>query len=109
MANSDVAALPAFEPAHPGRILREYALAGFLKRKVPFIHIARHLGVSRQTLYQLLNEERSVTADMAVRLGRACGNSPLFWLGLQSQYDAWHAMRDKSLKKIKRFDFGAAA
>lgn len=64
--------------------------------------------MTRQTLYALINEEHAVTADMAVRLGRACGNSALFWLNLQSQYDAWHAERNKALKKIKRLDFGVA-
>jgi addiction module HigA family antidote len=105
---TNVAPLPAFEPAHPGAILREDVLSVLLDKDVPLVRIADHLGVSRQTLYKIMNEERAITADMAVRLGRACGNSPLFWLGLQSQYDAWHAARKKALKKIERLDFAAA-
>ena len=107
MATDRIASLPAFEPAHPGAILREDVLSVLFDRDVPLVHISRHLGVSRQTLYKILSEERAITADMAVRLGQACGNSPLFWLGLQSQYDAWHAARKKALKKIERLDFAA--
>jgi addiction module HigA family antidote len=86
---------PAFEPAHPGAILREDILPALGWPKARF---AAHLGISRQTLYELLREERGVTAEMAVRLARAFGNSARFWLNLQSNHDAWHAERDKRIK-----------
>jgi antitoxin HigA-1 len=59
---------------------------------------ARH--ESRETLYKLLNEERAVTADMAVRLSRAPGTSVTFWLNLQAQYDARHAERRTKVPPI---------
>ena len=89
---------PAFEPAHPGAILREDVLPALGMAKS---RLADHLGISRQTLYAILNERRSVTADVAARLGRALGNSAAFWLNLQSQHDAWHAVRRPEIARIK--------
>jgi addiction module HigA family antidote len=58
--------------------------------------------VSRQTLYDIINEKRGVTANIAARLGRAFGNNALFWLNLQSQYDAWFAERTRAVRSIRR-------
>lgn len=104
MARNDdesVASLPAFEPSHPGRIFDRMVLRGL---NMPLAHVAKHLGVSRQTLYELINGNRAMTADLAARIARASGNSPLFWLNLQAQWDAWHASRDESLKGIKKLE-----
>ena len=89
---------PAFAPAHPGALLREDVLPAL---GLPKSRLADHLGISRQTLYAILNEERAVTADVAARLGAAFGNSPVFWLNLQSQHDAWHAVRKPEIARIK--------
>ncbi|HET8721881.1 MAG TPA: HigA family addiction module antitoxin [Nitrospira sp.] len=83
-----VAKGPAFKPAHPGEILREDVLPELGLSKVAF---ACHLGVSRNTLYKLLNEEQPVTLDFALRLGKALGNGAHFWLALQAQHDIWTA------------------
>jgi addiction module HigA family antidote len=48
---------------------------------------ARHLGISRTTLYELLNEETPVTPQLALRLGKLCGNGPRLWLNLQQDHD----------------------
>jgi antitoxin HigA-1 len=45
------------------------------------------LGVSRQTLYDILDEKQPVTPIMALRLGKLCGNGPDLWLNLQKRYD----------------------
>jgi antitoxin HigA-1 len=97
--------LPAFRPAHPGEILREDVLSAM---DMPLSRIASHLGVSRQTLYDILNEKRSITADIAARLGRAFGDNTLFWLNLQSQHDAWFAERSKAVRNIARLKSAAA-
>jgi addiction module HigA family antidote len=97
MAADRIPNLPAFEPSHPGEVLREDVLADL---DMPRAKLAEHLGVSRQTLYDIINAKRAVTADIAARLGRAFGNSPLFWLNLQSQYDAWHAERSPAVAKV---------
>jgi addiction module HigA family antidote len=55
---------------------------------------AKHIGISRNTLYKLLNGQQPVTLDIALRLGRAIGNGARFWLALQMQYDIWTAERE---------------
>ena len=54
---------------------------------------ARQLRVTRQTLHRILSGKAAITPDMAVRLGRFCGNGPGLWLRLQQNYDLWHAER----------------
>jgi len=81
-------ARPAFAPAHPGEVLREDVLPALGISKAAF---AAHLGISRNTLYKLLNEEQPVTLDLALRLGKALGNGARFWLALQAQRDIWEA------------------
>jgi addiction module HigA family antidote len=49
--------------------------------------LALDLGVPSGRITDILNGRRSITADMAVRLGRYFGNNAQFWLDLQSQYD----------------------
>jgi addiction module HigA family antidote len=71
--------------------------------------LARHLQVSRQTLYAIVNEERPVSVDMAARLSLAFGNSAQFWLNLQANHDAWDADRAAEKMKIGRFEDVAAA
>lgn len=75
-------------PTHPGEILREDVLP---ELALPKTEIARHLGVSRQQLYGLLDESRPVTPATAVRLGKLCGNGPEIWLSMQMKHDLWHA------------------
>ena len=72
------------EPPHPGEYLREDILPALGKSKA---EIARLLGVSRQTLYDILGERAPVTPAMALRLGKLCGNGPDLWLNLQRIYD----------------------
>lgn len=78
------------EPTHPGAVLREDVLPAL---GVSISAAARDLGVARQTLHRLLRETTSVTPEMAVRLGKYCGNGPDIWLRLQAAYDIWHAER----------------
>ncbi len=53
--------------------------------------LAGALGVSRQTINELLRERRSLSPEMALRLGRLFGNSPDFWLNAQRAVDLWEA------------------
>ncbi len=88
---------PSLKPLHPGELLREDVMPALRKPKA---EIARLLGISRQTLYDILNEKAPVTADMAVRLGKLCGNGPNLWINLQRRYDLWHAERRIDVSKI---------
>ena len=76
---------------HPGALLREEVLPA-LKR--PKTEIARLLGISRQTLYDILDERQPVTPAMALRIGKLCGNGPDLWLNLQKRYDRWKAEQE---------------
>jgi addiction module HigA family antidote len=96
---------PAVRPAHPGRILK-----GILEGSgIPLAHFAKHLGVSRPTVYALINETRPLTVDMAARLSRAFGNSTRFWLNLQAIHDAWRAERAAADMDIEPIACGAVA
>jgi addiction module HigA family antidote len=55
---------------------------------------AEALGVSRQTVNELLRERRAVSPEMALRLARLFGNSPEFWLNAQRAVDLWEAARN---------------
>ncbi len=63
----------AIRPIHPGEMLREDVLPALGRPKT---EIARLVGISRQTLYDILAERQPVTAQMAIRLGKLCGNGP---------------------------------
>jgi addiction module HigA family antidote len=81
----------AWQPTHPGEVLREDVLPAL---RLSVTHAAEKLGVSRQTLHSILSEKSSVTPEMAVRLGKFCGNGPGLWLRLQQAHDLWQAERD---------------
>jgi antitoxin HigA-1 len=84
-------------PMHPGELLREEILPALDRPKT---EIAKLLGVSRQTLYDIIEEKQPVTPVMALRLGKLCGNGPDLWLNLQNRYDL-HRARQEMGEKIK--------
>ena len=69
--------------AHPGRFL----LRELKARDLSANRLALNLGVPSGRITDIINGRRSITADTAFRLGHYFGNSPRFWLDLQSQYD----------------------
>ena len=75
-------------PTHPGEFLREDFLPDY---GLTVSGLANALGVSRQTVNELLRERRSVSPEMALRLSRLFGNSAEFWLNLQRNIDLWEA------------------
>ena len=77
-----------FPPPHPGSYLREDLLPAL---GMTITELADHLKVARPTLSDLVHEKKSVSMEMAQRLGRAFGNGARFWLALQLQHDLWHA------------------
>jgi antitoxin HigA-1 len=78
-------------PIHPGEMLREDFLPDY---GLTVSKLAESLGVSRQTVNELLRERRSVSPEMALRLARLFGNSPEFWLNAQRAVDLWDADRE---------------
>lgn len=77
-------------PTHPGEILREDVLPSL---GLSVTAAARQLRISRQTLHRILAGTSAVTPEMAVRLGKFCGNGPGLWLRMQEAFDLWHAER----------------
>jgi antitoxin HigA-1 len=87
-------------PTHPGEMLREDFLPDY---GLTVSSLAQALGVSRQTINELLRERRAVSPEMALRLSRLFGNTPEFWLNAQRAVDLWNASRaiKKSVEQIK--------
>lgn len=82
--------LKGIRPVHPGEILREDVLPALGRPKT---EIARLLGISRQTLYDLLKEKQPITAPMALRIGKLVGNGPDLWINMQRAFDLEMAER----------------
>jgi addiction module HigA family antidote len=78
-------------PTHPGEILREDVLPALGRPKT---EIARLLGISRQQLYDILEERKPITVPMALRIGKLCGNGGGIWMRLQQSYDRKIAERE---------------
>ncbi len=86
-------------PTHPGEMLFEE----FVKPlDLTQAELARRLGVSYPRLNEIIKGRRSVTPDTALRLSRVLGMSADFWLGLQQDWDLWHAMNSPEAKQINR-------
>ncbi len=77
-------------PPHPGELLREDFLPDY---GISVTQFAKAIGVSRQTVNELLRERRAVSSEMALRLSRIFGNTPEFWLNAQQAVDLWDAER----------------
>jgi len=76
----------ARRPTHPGEMLREEFMPDF---GLSVAQLAQRVGVSRQSVNELVHERRSLSPDMALRLARLFGQSPQFWLNLQRNVDIW--------------------
>jgi addiction module HigA family antidote len=64
--------------------------------------MAEILGVSRKTLSNIVNEHKSITPEMALRLSKALNTTPDLWLNIQKNYDLWHtAHKTRAWKKVK--------
>ena len=86
-------------PTHPGEMLLEEFLKPLEISQSAF---AIRLGVSFPRLNEIVRGKRAVTPDTALRLARVTRMSADFWLGLQSDWDLWHALRSKSASAIAK-------
>jgi len=95
-------------PMHPREVLREEFL---IPLGLSAGALAKTCGVPRTRIERIANEETAVTADTALRLGRALGTSAQLWLNLQNEFDVGTAKRQigKELEKIKPVVGRAAA
>ena len=90
-------------PTHPGDMLREDFI---VEHDLSVARLAEAVGVSRQTINELVHGRRSVSPSMALRLARLFGNSPEFWLNAQRAVDLWDAnqllaSKVKSIKPLR--------
>jgi addiction module HigA family antidote len=90
-------------PTHPGAMLREDFMPDY---GLTTSSLAAELGVSRQTVNELLREHRSLSPAMALRLSCLFGNSAEFWLNAQRAVDLWQAQKDLAddLRRIRKLD-----
>lgn len=75
---------------HPGEVLKEEFL---VPMGISQYRLAKTIGVPAMRISEICAGKRAVTADTALRLGRAFGTTPQFWLGLQADYDTEEAER----------------
>jgi antitoxin HigA-1 len=86
-------------PTHPGEMLLEEFLKPLGMSQSAF---AIRLGVSFPRLNEIIRRKRAVTPDTALRLAQVTGMSADFWLGLQLDWDLWHALQSKDAAKIAK-------
>ncbi len=86
-------------PPHPGRVVREECIEPL---GLTVTRAARALGVTRQTLNNLVNGRAGVSPEMAIRLSKAFGSSSELWLGMQMEYDLAQAERKAGQIKVER-------
>ncbi|MES2034901.1 MAG: HigA family addiction module antitoxin [Pseudomonadota bacterium] len=74
-------------PTHPGELLKEIVLPALKAAGTSRAEVADLIGMDRTSFYKLLAAERPVTAELALKLGKLCGNGPDLWLNMQKAWD----------------------
>lgn len=77
------------EPIHPGEFLREDYMP---ELGLSVAELAKKLGVTRQTVNDIVREKRNLSPDMCLRLARLFGTTPQFWMNMQAKVDLWNAL-----------------
>src|SRR3989442_9629231 len=88
-------------PTHPGEMLLEEFLKPLGISQSAF---AVRLGISFPRLNEIIRGKRGVTPDTALRLAQVLGMSADFWLGLQQDWDLWHALRSEKAAAIAQLE-----
>ncbi len=91
--------MPMKDPPHPGRSIRNGCLEPL---GLTVVQGAKILGVTRQTLSNVINGKSGISAEMAIRLTKAFGSTPEAWLGMQLAYDLAQARKNESKIKVRR-------
>jgi addiction module HigA family antidote len=91
--------MPMHNPVHPGQIVREDCIKAL---GITVTDAAKGLGVSRQSLSELLNGRMGVSAEMAIRLEKAGWSRADAWLRMQANYDLWQARQHEAGIKVAR-------
>ena len=88
--------MPKLKPVHPGEVLREEFMIPF---NLNANSLALALRVAPPAVYEIIKEERGISSEMALRLGRYFGTTPDFWVNLQSHYEL-SVSRQRAEEKI---------
>src|SRR3989441_12120146 len=95
-----------FAPVTPGEMLKEEFLTEYgLSQN----QLARAIGISPNRIAEIVNNRRRITADTALRLSLYFGNSPEFWLNLQTHYDLKMARKNPKPATVARIKARRAA
>lgn len=86
-----------YNPPHPGEVLKEMYLEPL---GLTVTNSAKALGISRQTLSEIINCRTGITAAMAMKLAKAFKTTPEMWINLQTKYDLWQ-VKDLNLRVVK--------
>jgi addiction module HigA family antidote len=87
-----------YNPSHPGEILLEEFLIPLGLTQSAF---AQHIGVPFKRINEIVKGKRSISPESAWLFSKAFGNSPEFWMGLQTTYDLVHNKTDRKVARIK--------
>jgi len=98
--------MPMYDPPHPGEIVREDCLEPLGPSVTA---AAKGLGVSRQTLSELVNGRNGISAEMAIRLEKAGWSTAETWLRAQIAYDLWQARLHADAMHVEKFSDHAPA
>ena len=93
--------MPMHDPPHPGRIVRQECLEPL---GLPITRAAEVLGVTRQSVNNLVNGHGGISPEMAVRLSKAFGGSPESWLRMQMHYDLAQVCKREAEIDVKRYE-----
>jgi len=96
------------QPTHPGAIIREDILP---ELDMSISRLAKELHISRQTLHGVISEKKSITPNLALRIGKFIGNGPDVWLRMQEAHDLYNEEKKIApiLRKIEQHHSDAAS
>ncbi|HAD5969861.1 TPA: HigA family addiction module antidote protein [Salmonella enterica] len=87
-----------FNPPHPGVLVKESMEALNLSARA----LAHKLGVAPSTVQRLITGKSDVSPEMAIRLAAVIGSSEQVWMGMQTDYDLWHARQHIDVTSLHR-------
>ena len=85
-----------FTPVHPGAVLRDELKEIGLSQTA----LAKHIGVLPKTINEICRGKRGISAEMSMKLSKALGGSPQFWLNLQNNWELSH-LNEPDFEHIK--------
>ena len=91
-------------PPHPGEFIKEVYLEPC---SISYRQVALKLKVSPSTFNRLIQGQSNVSPQMALRLSKTLGRSPISWLAMQNNYDLWKAKQQVNLSEVERLDIKA--